>query len=552
LTAENPHIPSQHRPVLRACPICGNARLRYAFSVSEYRLVRCTECHFLLLNPQPSDAELRGIYHQADGGPSPTAGEQNDLNRAVAQYYLDQLRAYRGVDTGRLLHLWIRPNGIGLEARSRGYDVVECGLGVDVPENEMLPPEAQGRFKNLVDALGDRAGEYDVCILTDTLEHVRDPVLLLKEISRLIKPDAPMLLAVPALDSWSGRLLKQRWMEFKPEHLTYFDSATLQSALFQAGFHEVTITPDRRPTTLNHVRRHFDRFEVPLYSALVRTVTKVTPDALRDKPRRILASGLVAIARPRPDPQRRRLTVIVPAFNEAATFRQLMDSVVEKQIPGLEMEIIVVESGSTDGTREIAQSFAAHSRVRVVLQDHPRGKGNAVRAGLALATGEFILIQDADLEYDLDDYDALLEPLLRGTEAFVLGSRHGGSAWKMRRFERQRLLSEWLNFGHWFFTTLINLLFRQRLRDPFTMFKVFRRDCLHGLEFQCERFDFDIELLVKLVRKGYKPIEIPVNYRSRSFKEGKKVSMLRDPFTWLGAMVRLRLQRVRCVSPPRP
>jgi len=171
-----------------------------------------------------------------------------------------------------------------------------------------------------------------------------------------------------------------------------------------------------------------------------------------------------------------------------------------------------------------------------------------VRTGFQYATGDFILIQDADLEYDLEDYDALLEPLIHGREAFVLGSRHGGKAWKMRQFANQRWLSFGLNVGHWFFTSLVNILFWQRLRDPFTMFKVFRRDCLAGLHFECNRFDFDYELLIKLVRKGYTPIEIPVNYRSRSFKEGKKVSMWRDPWTWLAALVRLRLTRINTMK----
>jgi hypothetical protein len=90
----------------------------------------------------------------------------------------------------------------------------------------------------------------------------------------------------------------------------------------------------------------------------------------------------------------------------------------------------------------------------------------------------------------------------------------------------------------------VNVLFGQRLKDPFTMFKVFRRDCLYGLEFRCNRFDFDYELLVKLIRKGYRPVEIPVNYRSRSFKEGKKVSAFRDPFTWLAALAWLRFCRI--------
>jgi hypothetical protein len=131
----------------------------------------------------------------------------------------------------------------------------------------------------------------------------------------------------------------------------------------------------------------------------------------------------------------------------------------------------------------------------------------------------------------------------------VLGSRHGGrKVLKMRQFTGQTGLSLFVNVGHWFFTTLVNVLFFQRLRDPFTMFKVFRRDCLFGLEFECNRFDFDYELLIKLLRKGYRPIELPVNYRSRSYKEGKKVRLIRDPISWLGTLAWLRCVKIDPMS----
>jgi hypothetical protein len=164
--------------------------------------------------------------------------------------------------------------------------------------------------------------------------------------------------------------------------------------------------------------------------------------------------------------------------------------------------------------------------------------------GLAQITGDFILIQDADLEYDLEDYDVLLEPLVTGRRAFILGARHGGKIWKLRSFEGNRLTSGFLNLGHWIFKTLVNVLFGVKLSDPFTMYKIFRRDCLSGLKLECNRFDLDYEIVIKLVRKGYIPMEIPVNYRSRSFSEGKKISMLRDPLTWLRALAKFRMQRL--------
>jgi hypothetical protein len=112
----------------------------------------------------------------------------------------------------------------------------------------------------------------------------------------------------------------------------------------------------------------------------------------------------------------------------------------------------------------------------------------------------------------------------------------------MRHFADARVLGSMLNLGHIVFTSLINILFDLHLQDPFSMYKVFRRDCIHGLRFECSRFDFDYELLIKLVRKGYRPIEIPVNYESRSFAEGKKISMVRDPLTWVWALFRYRTQ----------
>ena len=239
-------------------------------------------------------------------------------------------------------------------------------------------------------------------------------------------------------------------------------------------------------------------------------------------------------------------SIIVPVYNERNTFPELMRLLLAKRLDhlGLEREIILVESNSTDGTRELVAGFGSTPGVKILWQDRPRGKGHAVRAGLAVASGDVMLIQDADLEYDLDDYDVLLEPLLAGRAAFVLGSRHGGRM-RMRRFEDQKVLGETLNVAHVLLAGFINVLYGQNMKDPFTMFKVFRRDCLYGLQFECNRFDFDHELVIKLVLKGYRPLEIPVNYRARSFSQGKKISFLRDPPGLIAADLKYRVRRLR-------
>jgi 2-polyprenyl-3-methyl-5-hydroxy-6-metoxy-1,4-benzoquinol methylase len=542
-----PPPPKGQRPALAACSVCGSRRVHFAFSFQGYRLVRCAECSLLFLNPQPSDAELAAIYSATYflGADSPEHQAQvAQMKRSTARDYLREIWRYRGTHGGRLLEIGCGQGELLVEAEALGYEVT----GVEFAEP--AADQARKRLAGGTVLCGEvenaplEPGSFDVCVIADVIEHVRNPLYFLRTIHRLLKRDGVLFIATPSLDSWSARLMRQNWMEFKPEHLTYFATRTIQDTLYRTGFHQVLVEPGWKVLNLSYVTQHFVRYPVPFFSPLVRAVTYFVPHQLRERNLRVVASGMGVLARAADPAPRPKLSVIVPAYNEAATFEQLMEALLQKEVPGCDIEVVVVESNSTDGTRAIAERYRDHPRVVVVLEDRPRGKGHAVRTGFEHATGDFILIQDADLEYDLEDYDALLEPLLQGRINLVLGSRHGGSAWKMRQFAGQKWLSGILNVGHWFFTLLVNLFFRLRLKDPFTMYKVFRRDFLYGLQFTTNRFDFDYELLIKLVRKGYRPIEIPVNYRSRSFKQGKKVRFIRDPFTWLWAILRLRFTRV--------
>jgi glycosyltransferase involved in cell wall biosynthesis len=230
----------------------------------------------------------------------------------------------------------------------------------------------------------------------------------------------------------------------------------------------------------------------------------------------------------------------MPVFNEAATVGNVIDEVLKVDLAGRRLELIVVESNSTDGTRELVAEYTNQPGVRLILQDEPRGKGNAVRAGLAAATGDVILIQDGDLEYSVDDYPQLLSPIEEGRTTFVLGSRHVAGR-PMRHFQESRLTSVALNAAHWVFTGLFDLFYLVPLRDPFTMYKVFRRECINDLKLVSDRFDFDWEIVAKLVRRGHIPLEVPVSYESRDFKNGKKVRLIRDPLTWFVALVRFRV-----------
>ena len=540
--------PSTERHSAKTCHVCGGARFYYLFSAADYRLVRCDDCGLVFLNPQPSDDELARIYN-ADYFLGSNAEKSSQavgvIKQATARLYLSEISRYCGPDSGRLLEIGCGDGDFLVTAQAAGWRVTGVDYSATACEKARQRLKHDEVFCGELQTASLEAEQFDLCVISDVIEHVRSPMDFLKEIYGLLKPGGVLFIATPSIGSWSARLMRQKWMEFKAEHLTYFDPQTLQTALFKSNFREVIVEPGWKMLSFDYVKMHFERFPVRVATPVLNFMGRLLPQKLKQRHRRVVASGMMVFSRKAEVRLQPVLSVIVPAYNEVKTFRALMETLLGKELTGLQMEIIVVESNSTDGTRELALKYQDHPRVKLILEEQPRGKGYAVRAGLKAATGDYVLIQDADLEYDLEDYDGLLEPLVVGRAAFVLGSRHGGrNVWKMRQFTKQHGLSMFVNFGHRFFATLINVLFLQRLRDPFTMFKVFRRDCLYALEFECNRFDFDFELLVKLIRKGFHPIELPVNYRSRSFKEGKKVRMFRDPLTWLRALAWLRFVKI--------
>jgi SAM-dependent methyltransferase len=539
----------KHIYSLRNCPVCNGMRLHYLFSAQSYRIVRCEDCGLMMLNPQPSDEELNKTYGlnyfllgEDEGG----VKHRMELKQTTADRYLDLLVRYCGESRGKLLEIGCGQGDFLVRAATVGFEVTGVDYSADACDKARQKLNGRGRvICGEIDALEEAAAAcYDVCALLDVIEHVRNPRYLMGSVHRLLKPGGVVFVAAPSLDLWSARLLKNNWMEFKPEHLFYFNGATLQTLLFHSGFGEMVNKACAKTLSVDYVAGHFERYPVKGLSPVVAAVRDLVPSKLRQKPISVVASEMIVMAHAQEKREKRKLSVVVPVFNEVATVEDALNKLLAKQVEGLDIEIIIVESNSADGTHEIVLPYKDHPRVKLILEDRPQGKGKAVRTGLGHITGDFVLIQDADLEYDLDDYEALLEPLMSGREAFVLGARHGGRLVKMRHFTDRPLQGLVLNIGHWFFTALIDLFFGLKLRDPFTMYKVFRRDCLYGLTFECNRFDFDWELLIKLVRKGYKPMEIPVNYRSRSFAQGKKVSMLRDPWTWLWALVKYRFCKI--------
>jgi glycosyltransferase involved in cell wall biosynthesis len=209
----------------------------------------------------------------------------------------------------------------------------------------------------------------------------------------------------------------------------------------------------------------------------------------------------------------RKLSVIVPVFNERNTVAEIVRQMRAVELP-VEREIVIVDDGSGDGTRDVLSQLA-DSTVHVVLHPHNRGKGAAVRTGLAQVTGDLVLIQDADLEYDPDDWPKLLAPILKGRAEVVYGSRFTGE-------RRNMLFLHWI--GNRFLSLLTNVLYNTTLSDMETCYKLFDRELIDSIDLRSERFDFEPEITAKILRRGIRIYEVPISYSGREFDEGKKIT----------------------------
>jgi glycosyltransferase involved in cell wall biosynthesis len=225
------------------------------------------------------------------------------------------------------------------------------------------------------------------------------------------------------------------------------------------------------------------------------------------------------------------LTVIMPVFNERSTVAEIIRRMRAVELPVV-LQVIVVDDGSSDGSDKVLKALE-DSTVRVMSHGQNQGKGAAVRTGLAEARGDLVLIQDADLEYDPEDWPRLLDPILRGKARVVYGSRFTG--------ERKNMLPlHW--FGNRLLSLVTNILYRSTLSDMETCYKLFDAKVIEGMTIVSDRFDFEPEITAKVLRRGHRIYEVPISYAGREPDEGKKITW-RDGFSALSALVRFRFTK---------
>ena len=226
-----------------------------------------------------------------------------------------------------------------------------------------------------------------------------------------------------------------------------------------------------------------------------------------------------------------KLSVVIPCYNESATIRTMVDRV--KEAPLDEMEIVIVDDASTDGTRELLKNEIEQIVDKVIYHDVNSGKGAALRSGFREVSGDIVVVQDADLEYDPDEFPILMEPILKGKADVVYGSRFTGSG-------PHRVLYFWHMIGNRFLTLLSNMLTNLNLTDIETCYKMFRREVIQSIEIKEDRFGFEPEITAKIARTGCRIYEVGISYAGRTYAEGKKIGW-KDGFRAIYAILKYNL-----------
>jgi SAM-dependent methyltransferase len=280
--------------------VCERPSIPRRSAVPNYALHACPECRLEFLDPQPDDAALAAIYSDGyflGGSGGEAAERRSQMKSATGVLYIDVLAQLLRPENAELLEIGCGYGEVLVEARRRGFRVsgVEISAHAAAIANRRLGAEVVS--VGAIETLPLTRDHFGAVLAADVIEHVRDPEDLLLHIRELLIPGGIVLLVTPSLDSWTRRLLRSRWIEYKVEHLYYFSAASIRLLLARCGFDEIRVSPSRKVLTIDYISRHFDRFRVPILSPLMGLLGRAVPAPIAHRRLLISASGLMVTAR---------------------------------------------------------------------------------------------------------------------------------------------------------------------------------------------------------------------------------------------------------------
>ena len=522
----------------------------------EHEFSRCRNCKSLFLTSLPSAESVRALYGGESYFANPAFGDPGtggyygykdylgDRGHLSEKFHQLIARLECHVTPGPLLDVGAGPGLMVAAARSRGWDAV----GVDINPwaarygREELGVEVREQSLEAA-ALADES--FAAVTMLDLIEHVLDPDALVCEAGRVTAPGGGLAVLTPHAGSPVSRAMGARWPEVQraPEHVTLFSVAGLAELLSRHGYNVVGRRSIGKTSSLRilaadvgpvapavgrAVERAVEQLPVGEWNVHLNPRTKFVLYAVkmpaapsggpahRGRTRVQDDHGAMGSApAPKPAAQPVELSIIVPVFNELERVERAIHAICGARLPVDGRELVVVDDGSTDGTRELLREREWPPAVRILEHAGNRGKGAAIRTGLTEARGTFTTIMDADLEYDAKSIADLLPPLLNGSTDAVYG---------VRRFESHSAYSFWYVLGNKLVTFAASVLYRRRLSDIMTCHKIMRTELFGSLSLSEDGFGVEPEITSRLLRCGALIDEVPIPYTARTRPEGKKLT----------------------------
>lgn len=337
------------------CPICQETKRRYLFSIcDDLKIFQCNGCDLVFSEDRPENPDITG------NSTNPHKNQVEDNTEAVsAGKYLNLLATLgRSNHSTSILAITPENNPFIALARKKGFHNITCLTLAGIEK---------------IDHIEDK---FDVVVLLHQLEQARNPTVILNCIHKILKPDGDLFLVTSTLDSLPAYLLGKNWHVWREENRFYFDNKTLQLLLWRNGFTQVEIEKDRRTYTLEHLHKRVTNLPQTWVTNSINLVWKLLPRFFRKKHIRLPNSAIVVSAKKGKLSKRPLLSIVMPVYNEKQTFTAAFEAVLEKQIQGIDKEIIIIESNSTDGSRDLVLGYQNHPDVKIILQNKAKGKGN--------------------------------------------------------------------------------------------------------------------------------------------------------------------------------